>query len=272
MTVMKGLITVLLTILSLVSSSQEKMTFAQWDSLCIMYPPCSPSLDRITEDSSTWAFYSSLFERLDKEERTIPLGRYYELVMNAEDWQWLDTSFTKLTNCYECMENIFYALFVEEVNEYYRKYYDSLKDSITLNFEDDKFNKLPFDSTQATVYCAYIDVDSNVLKKICEAKITKNGFVHPGTEITYQYWYLILKYKNEYYYLNSIRPGNSIYIRIDKKFGRINVTSERTNRVFYDYYNCKKPLQFSRFNKKILKKWKKGKVAIKKSEYWVKNS
>lgn len=196
----------------------------RWDSLCMTHPPYKDN----DIDSNQIDFYRSLYETLDNNERKIPLNRHDSLMFYAKRWQWSDSAFLKNLRCLACIQALFYDFSVQKSTGEIIKRYESLKDTVQVTFMRSYSDyypqediEIPFDSSKAKIYCLYYPSDSkftNDFQKSLQtvewqgweqAKLVKNGFVHPGQREG-NHSLIILKYANIYYQLGAIRPGSDI--------------------------------------------------------------
>lgn len=201
---------------------QERMD--KWDSLCMAHPPCKDN----NIDSSQIVFYRSFYETLDNNDRKIPLNRHDSLMFYAKNWQWSDSTFLKSLRCFACIQDLFYDFYIQKRTEEIINRYESLKDTVQVtimraysDYYPQEDIEIPFDSSKAKIYCTYYPSDSKFTDDFQknlqtvewqgweQAKLVKNGFVHPGQREG-NHSLIFLKYANIYYQLGEIRPGSDV--------------------------------------------------------------
>lgn len=221
----------------------------RWDSLCMTHPPYKDN----DIDSNQIDFYRSLYETLDSNERKIPLNRHDSLMFYAKRWQWSDSAFLKNLRCLACIQALFYDFSVQKSTGEIIKRYESLKDTVQVTFMRSYSDyypqediEIPFDSSKAKIYCLYYPSDSkftNDFQKSLQtvewqgweqAKLVKNGFVHPGQREG-NYSLIILKYANIYYQLGVIRPGSDVTLIVMNALPRATLKVEPAK--IYIIYN-----------------------------------
>ena len=214
----------MIVLLSQPCFSQIEERLDRWDSLCITHPPYKDN----DIDSSQFDFYRSLYETLDENERKIPLNRHDSLMFYAKNWQWSDSAFLKSLRCLACIQALFYDFSVQKSTGEIIKRYESLKDTVQVtimrSYSDNypqEDAEIPFNLSKAKIYCLYYPSDSKITNDFQkslqtvewrgwkQAKLVKNGFVHPGQKEG-NYSLIIFKYANIYYLLGEIRHGGDV--------------------------------------------------------------
>lgn len=259
---MRNILLLPIFLLSFTCFSQQLGEISKWDSLCITNPPCKGN----SIDSGQLEFYRALYKTLTIEESKIPMYLYDSLVYNASDWQWEDSTFLKRIRCYTCLDGMMYSSYLEHSEAERQKYFASLKDSVILHFYPNlyvsKDKEIHMDYARAIVYG--LCIEDKCCKKNCKVKTYEKGFIHPGK--IDEYWYFILKYKGIYYYLGRIAPCDVIDIYLNgSESVELRQASRRFNKGFHDK-SFNDIRQYSRRNKKILKKWKRGECEVLRSQ------
>lgn len=214
----------MIVLLSQPCFSQIEERLDRWDSLCMTHPPYKDN----DIDSNQIDFYRSLYETLDNNERKIPLNRHDSLMFYAKRWQWSDSAFLKNLRCLACIQALFYDFSVQKSTEEINKRYESLKDTVQVTImRSYSYNypqedaEIPFNLSKAKIYCLYYPSDSKITNDFQkslqtvewqgwkQAKLVKNGFVHPGPKEG-NYSLIIFKYANIYYLLGEIRHGGDV--------------------------------------------------------------
>lgn len=226
---------------------QEESDIINIDSICLYHNPCL-YWDDTTKASTILAYYQDIYHRHSQITKEACLIR--DSLKNKVS-NWGDQLFeTKLWN-YECLNDLFYEIYLLESRESTLRFFKNLKDTIKIEM---KFNEV-FINKKYDIYYIVIDSTNRITGKY-NAFCHMDFFTIPLIEKK-SFAYAFLKYKGCFYQLGCFFGGGDV-LRIDiysrkqngQMSGKIKVVHIKNWALFEQ--NFLKRNRYSHSNKKIL--------------------
>lgn len=227
--------------------SQEDSSLINIDSLCLYHNPCL-FWDDTTNASTTLAYYQYIYRKHSWITKDVCRARD-SLKFKVANWG--DSIFEEKLWRYECLNDLFYEIYLLESRESTLRFFKNLKDTIRIEM---KFNEV-FINKKYDIY--YIVIDStNRITGVYNAICHMDFFTIPLIEKK-SFAYAFLKYKGFYYQLGCFYGGGDI-LHIDihtrkqngQMSGKIKVVHIKNGALFEQ--NFLKRNKYSHSNKKIL--------------------
>ncbi len=246
--------------------SQEEITDAELDSMCRVYDPCLCLVDS-TRASEIFDYYRQI--RKNYKARVGKIVRTMGDSLKFKVANWGDSLFEADVWHYDCLGDLFYAIYLWEDRMSRKLVMENLKDTVKINmiYNDERVDLRAKDFRIFMFYTDFTDA----LVRISEQPTFDNRFIVPECPkgLTNS---AILKYKGKFYNIGYQYGGDVIWVNIEtsrennKTDGSVSVRHYNEANEGHFFSDLK---TYSSSNKRILKKKTQDSAAPQKRTTYV---